>query len=267
MNKFCPEFSCHERRGGYDFWLSPGCPDKASVIDQVLAGVSEGQLILKQDHKRLLYVGSSSGSERFIVKLNLLPRFKDRWRAHRQAPQECFSHLRVASYGLPVPELWGYFHQKRWGMTARNGLIIAFLPEARNLRWEEGAAAVPLLASLYEHGINHPDFMQNNVMLTPEKKVVLIDLEECTFGKQRDIRLPLMQLARFIEYSQTSINEQNNRRLIEETYTALNKPIIDRENFQRAVTILNQRHLKTRQRVKLWLPEEVKMILTGANQS
>lgn len=258
MKSPCPELAYYGRRENYDFWFTPECPVIPAAIEQALAGSADDQKILKRDKKRLLYIGSEQNQTRFVVKINLLPRFKDRLRARRFAPQECQCHLRIAKSGIPVPSLWGYFRQTRLGITLRNGLILEFLEGARNPDISESQVAIPLLAALYEKGINHPDFMRNNIMLSaPGNRPVLIDLELCSFVTPGDIRLPLMHLARFIEYNETPFQEPENQSLIRDAYAALHSPAISLACFQELLAMLNTRHLTTRERVGLLVPVDV----------
>lgn len=262
----CPEFQYHQRTGKFDFWFTPGCPVIEEAVQVTIHGKPEQNDILKQDEKRLLFIGKAQNHPRFVVKINLLPRCKDRFRARLFAPQECQCHMRIAKTGIPVPELWGYFEQKCFGVTLRNGLILEFLDNARNPAPGENEAAVALLAALYEKGISHPDFMRNNIMLSgPDQLPFLIDLELCSFLNPRDIRLPLMNLARYIEYNETPFNDPNNQSLIHRVYDALQAPPVSRECFLKLLAMLNKQHLTTRERVGLILPAAVLAELNQAS--
>lgn len=268
MNSFCLTFQYHGRFEGIDFWFDPACPVIQDAVTQTIAGPSEATTILKKDEKRLLYVGSSREQIRFVIKINLLPRFKDRLRARRFAPDECRCHLRIAHSQLPVPRLWGYFHQKGFALPVRNGLIVAYLEGARNLTVEENLVAVPLVLALYEKGINHPDFMRNNIMVCPpDKRAFLIDLERCSFVEARDFRLVLMNLARYIEYNELPFEHPGNQLLINTTYAALSAPPVSRAVFHELLAMLNSRHLSTRERVGLILPADVLANLRSAVKS
>ena len=87
-------------------------------------------------------------------------------------------------------------------------------------------------------------------------KLILIDLEQCTFVQPCDIRIALMNLARFIEYNELSINLESNQRLIRETYKRLSNPQINENEFFELVKILNKKHLKSKARARLQMPEE-----------
>lgn len=268
MKSPCPELQYFGRTKEYDFWFIPDCPVISEAMQLILAGIPDHQQILKQDEKRLVYVGQKKTQPAFIVKINLLPRFKDRLRPQRFAPQECQCHMHIAKNGIPVPRLWGYFRQKRLGITLCNGLVTSFLEDAHNLSIAESEAAIPLLAELHKKGINHPDFMRNNIMLTgPDNHPVLIDLERCSFVAPGDFRLPLMLLARFIEYNANPIQDPQNQFLIQHSYDALTSPPVSRECFQELITMLNTRHLTTRERVGLIVPQEILKKLHQASKS
>jgi len=258
MKSPCPELSYYGRRENFDFWFTPGCPVIPAAMEATLAGKADAQNLLKRDKKRLLFIGNGQNQTRFVVKINLLPRCKDRFRARHFAPQECQCHMQIAKSGIPVPALWGYFRQTRLGITLCNGLILEFLEGARNLGIGDSQAAIPLLVALHEKGINHPDFMRNNIMLSPnDKGPILIDLELCSFVAPGDMRLPLMNLARFIEYNETPFDDSQNQSLIRQTYNALHSPVITLECFQELLAMLNMRHLTTRERVGLHVPADV----------
>ena len=262
MKSPCQELQYFGRANGYDFWFSPECPVSQEAMQQILAGAAATGELLKHDAKRLVYIGGEKQKTRFVVKVNLLPRCKDRLRARRFAPQECQSHALVAKSGLSVPLLWGYFRRRRYGITLCNGMVISCLEEARNLSIAEGEAAIPLLAQLQQKGINHPDFMRNNIMLSgPEKKPVLIDLERCSFVAPGDFRLPLMHLARFIEYNEIPFADPINQSLIHKSYDALSAPPVSRESFHHLLAMFSTRHLTTRERVGLLVPADIKQKL------
>ncbi len=268
MNSPCPEFQYVGRKEGYDFWFTPDCPVIPEAMRQILDGNPGQQLVLKHDEKRLIFIGRGNTPTRFVVKINLLPRFKDRLRARRFAPQECQCHMRIAKSGLAVPRLWGFFRRKRMGITLCNGLVTSFLEGARNLSISESEAAVPLLAELHKKGINHPDFMRNNIMLSePGNLPVLIDLERCSFVAPGDFRLPLMHLARFMEYNEIPFNDPQNQSLIRHTYDILISPPVSLECFQELLAMFNTRHLTTRERVGLIVPPDILNKLKQASKS
>lgn len=88
MKSPCPELSYYGRQENFDFWFTEKCTVIPEVIEQTLAASPDVQNILKRDEKRLLYIGCGQNQTRFVVKINLLPRCKDRLRARRFAPQE-----------------------------------------------------------------------------------------------------------------------------------------------------------------------------------
>ena len=257
MKQIFPELPILRVNQGYQFHFAADCPCIEEAITQVLEQAPPQDAILKSDHKRLLFKAENKKGDAFVVKINLLPRFKDKLRAKRFAPQEYYCHNRIAAMGLPVPALWCYFHKKQLGLCRENGLIIAFLTETRTLKPEEGALAAPIIAQLYAKGINHPDLMCNNIMLREnDKSVFLIDLESCSFTEPGDIRLPLMNLARYIEYNQDDLHSPANQEMIRSCYALLSEPALNLDDFHRLISILHKYHLKTRQRINLVLPNE-----------
>lgn len=258
MQSPCPTFQYAGKHNGIDFWFSPECP----VVDEAMAQVSSAQApaaaILKNDGKRLLFVAGKQEVKRFVVKINLLPRWKDRLRAKQFAPEECQCHHRIAQLGIPVPALWGFFAEKRCGITRRNGLVIAFLEHYRNLGIDENNRAVPLLLALYEKGISHPDFMRNNIMVNDDtQEHVLIDLERSSFHSPRDLRIPVMNLARYIEYNERPLLHPDNQAMINLAYEGLANPPCSRDAFAELLAMLNSSHLSTRERVGLVVPDDV----------
>ena len=257
MKHFFPELPILHQRQGYQFYFSSNCPCIEAAISRVLSQNPPAADILKQDHKRLLFKATDTQGNSFIVKVNLLPRFKDKLRAKRFAPQEYYCHSRIATLGLPVPPLWGYFHKQSLGLQKQNGLIIGFLQGTRNLKPEEGVLAAPIVAALCDQGINHPDLMCNNIMLREsDQSIFLIDLESCSFEKPGDIRLPLMNLARYIEYNQDDLHSQANQEMIRRSHAMLKEPQLGLEDFRNLIAILHKYHLKTRQRISLSMPDE-----------
>jgi hypothetical protein len=241
-----------------DFWFNPNCPVIEEAITETCNARPAPEKVLKDDGKHMLFVAGQNPVQRFIVKFNLLPRWKDRIRACHCVPEECLCHYRIEKMGIPVPSLWGFFRESHCGVSRRNGIIIAFLKDARNLRLDENLHAVPLLLALFVKGINHPDFMRNNIMLEQStQKQVLIDLERSSFHAPGDLRILLMNLARYIEYNERPFTHADNQAMIASTYQQLRCPPCSYDAFVELLALLNSRHLSTRQRVGLLLPDDV----------
>jgi len=256
MHPCCPTFPYHGRHNGIDFWFDPECPSIREAVRDTVAGPGHARTILKQDEKRLVFLGGESSA---VVKINRLPRWKDRFRAARFAPEECHCHLRIQQFGIPVPRLWGFFEQRRLGLTIRNGLVIDFLPNCRNLAFEECEHAIPILCALHKSGVNHPDFMCNNLMLDSSgNHCTLIDLERCSFVDPGDFRLVLMNLARYIEYGRHPFPHPRNQAMVEKTYAAVTAPPVGYDLFHELLAKLCSKHLTTRERVGLILPDDIR---------
>lgn len=110
--------------------------------------------------------------------------------------------------------------------------------------------------------MNHPDFTGNNLLLDPgDSHCTLIDLERCSFFPPGDFRLVLMNLAQHIEYGRHPFTHPRNQAMVEKTYAAIARPPLGYDHFHELLAKLCSKHLTTRERVGLILPDDIRIRL------
>ncbi|HOG51408.1 MAG TPA: hypothetical protein PKY10_12535, partial [Lentisphaeria bacterium] len=99
--------------------------------------------------------------------------------------------------------------------------------------------------------------MRNNIMINKDtQEQVLIDLELSSFHSPRDLRILIMNLARYIEYNERPFLHPDNQAMINLTYQQLPSQPCSYDAFVELLAMLNTRHLSTRERVGLLVPDD-----------
>jgi len=246
---------------GWEFWHSQDCPEPSTISQCVQAGLSSAVEVFKEDGKRWVYRLSSGIGQQFIVKTNLLPRLKDKFRARSFAPEELTCHLQAVHRGIPAPKVYAFFSRRKWGLTVQNGLIIEYLQNFRALANTETLRMLPAFVMLYQKGINHPDFMHRNFMLNDDAGCwEIIDLEKCAFLASPSLLSLLLMLARNVEYGELGISHPVNQSLIQELYPALGEIKLSYQNFQRAIEIIASKHRSSKDRQRIAFPAELQIL-------
>ncbi|NLG14815.1 MAG: hypothetical protein GX561_11530 [Lentisphaerae bacterium] len=247
---------------GYEIRVPRGQDESLSQMAMrgILGGISGGDAVFKEDEKRQVY--------RFgdvVVKVNLLPRLKDKLRAKNLAPEEAKGHLMFEEAGIGCTKLIAYFERRVLGLTLRNGIVEEYLSGYRELRACDSELAVPVLLEMHRLGLYHPDFKHENLMTHEESgDTRIIDLEYCRRVPPGDMGALLMQAQRYIEYNVVggektvtpqALQDVHAARFANKLFDALQSQSWSRADFMTALETLLSRHRTTRERLGIVLPD------------
>lgn len=258
-----PDFEYRGKVSGIDFWLHKSCPVCSVLPGAVLSGTEGSEKVFKDDEKRCVCLSQGDCGRQVIIKSYRLPRLKDKLGSSRFAPQEVIGHLHALKSGISAPALLGFFERKNCiGVPTLNGLIIEYLANCRHPSATEIDYAVRFFPLIYNAGLHFPDMMRDNIMIEKTSGTsYLIDFEGCTVLSKPEISSVLMCLARYIEYNALGFEHEVTQKLIASVYDSLSLKDFSFSDFHMSLKILSQKHLKTRERIKLSLPESVRSIL------
>lgn len=155
--------------------------------------------LLKRGPRRLVFQQETSVPEfqRVVVKAFPLDTLRHRWRHAKYGRAEATNLLAARKRGLPVPRIFAFGWQRRWGLVAWNALIMELVDgrpmkehlvnadevAKRELLWR----VLPLFRRVYELGCNHIDLGPHAILLgrSPAEDC-LIDFQYCRFLPQPD---------------------------------------------------------------------------------
>lgn len=150
--------------------------------------------LLKRGPRRLVFRQETavSGHGCVIVKAFPLDTLRHRWRHGKYGRAEATNLLIARERGLPVPRVFAFGWQRRWGLVAWNALVMEFMngrpmkehlvnagnPAKRELLWR----VLPLFRRIYETGCNHIDLGPHAILLGESAaEDCLIDFQYCRF--------------------------------------------------------------------------------------
>ncbi len=261
MRKQFHNFSSFPDTESWSFCYSPDCPAPEEIFRNIRTGLPAELKVFKEDGKRRVYLAGADEQQCYIVKINLLPRWKDKFRAQSFAPAEADCQLQAMQRGIPAPRVFALFSRHRWGLTLQNGLVIEYLQDYRAIDNTETGLMIPAFVMLYQKGINHPDFMHRNFMISQtDGSWKIIDLEKCSFLPQPSLLSLLLMLARNIEYGELGFEHPINQDLIRKLYPALGKIPLSFQDFKRATEIIASKHRSSKDRQRMAYPAELKIL-------
>ncbi len=164
-------------------WRLPASvsPDMKAGVEALLgldeSSLREAPALIRDRRNHLVFrLRWERGSA--IVKVFLYGSLRERLKYRSGALSETRNVLLAAKLGVPVPEVMGYIHRRRWGLVTRAAVVFQDLAGYSRLselaeRMEPGGAglrsvvfrAVPLLLRLYRAAVNHIDVSAGNIML------------------------------------------------------------------------------------------------------
>ena len=121
----------------------------------------------------------------------------------RQSFRTC---LQFEEAGLPVPECLGYLENKTLGESA---LLTRFFSDSANLStlFMRGSVSRELvsevartLALWHQKGAYHGDLKWSNLLITPERKCIIIDLDQSKLRSKPSIKRIVKDLVRFYRF-------------------------------------------------------------------
>lgn len=172
----------------------------------------EGVEILKRSLRRSVFRIRNGVPElpSIVVKGFPLDKIESRVKYRKYGLTEFSNYQQVASLGVPAPTCHAYFEVRSFGLVKANGVIIEDLSGWRSLAElarenpvklpEILAKAIPLIAQLYESGVNHVDLSMNNLLESAAgTEVRLIDWQYCSFVTPRQPSQLVLQAAHFLQ--------------------------------------------------------------------
>jgi serine/threonine protein kinase len=217
--------------------------------------------ILKQDTNRFIirhHTDMPSPSS-VVVKTFPMAKLKQRlWRYKRYGPTETANLIEALKRGLPVPELFGCFSQRRAGMTLSTGLVIEDFVGARSVldelssnpfTSEISAALCQLLVKLHNCGCNHIDLNLNNIFLGETGELKLIDFMYVAYHDCGSTRILAFQTAYVINgLTRCGASDEQVEGLIDALVDEL---ALTRSEFATIVQSFQGRKLPRKERLEL----------------
>ena len=247
------------RHGGVDFYFS-GTADavmREAIIAEVLAQPVE-ERIFKQNNRRLIYRDTA---DRFVIKKYLMPTLSKQMVRRSYGWTECIVHKQLAGLGVELPEIFGFFECRRWGLTRLNGIVLDYFPQSRGLDSSEAHLALPILRELFRKGIYLTDFMQRNILIDKCGTLKLIDVEGAQVVAPCALPQLIFSLTRYIEETDFKNDPAAVREFLNTAYDIIKPSDISGEQLVSAVEFMCTRHHSRAERKSGLLPAEVLKIL------
>lgn len=237
--------------------------DRQAILDAIEDPEGLATKPFKDDQFRLIYrLETAKGP--VLIKHFRLPRFKDKLKCWRLAPDEFKRHIDAQNAGIHCAKLLAYYETPFFGMNLSQGLVYECLENVREITDDEVDYAVQALLDLFHAGVHHADFIRTNVLHNDANGTnTIIDFERSSLvaGYQSWLSL-CMQTQRFIEFGERGYDHPKSQEFIRKvwdgTHEALGLPL---EQFSEIIRILLLRHRSRKEIRKLIFPAEALALL------
>lgn len=156
-------------------------------------------------------------------------------------------YLQLAEAGLSVPKSLGFLENKGRGESA---LLTQFFPDSPNLGTLFKSQSIPealcseiakTLAEWHLKGAYHGDLKWSNLLITPEQKCIIIDLDQSRLYSRPTLKRILKDLVRFYRFGLEMKAEQWVRTQVLNPYAEALKPLILLEDSLNALCTMARR--------------------------
>ncbi len=206
--------------------------------------------LLKQSRRRcVLRINNFSANQpSLVIKHFPLNKIESRLKYKKYGLAEAYNYLCAKDFSISIPECFGYFENRSFGMVIANGIIIQDLKGFNTLQnlYRKSPEqkltilnkAIPVIFQLFENGVNHIDINPNNLLESPNrKKMFLIDWQYCSFLNPRNIKQIILQSAYFLKSCELDQNDPIGIVWLENLYDTC-KPNISWNKFRNNVARL-----------------------------
>jgi tRNA A-37 threonylcarbamoyl transferase component Bud32 len=191
------EILCREL-AGYRVTSSPLLPDFR--LEGLFAEVTSITIIKENARRRVIYLQTPTNG--YFLKLSLLTRKKDRWR-HFLLPYRKWAEWRnlhrLQKVRIPAAKPLAKGHRK--GSHGGAFFLLTEQVPGATLKFDSNQDAFIVgqyLSFLHSRGVYHGDLNRNNIILTPQGRLCLIDVQELVFLPRIPQRLRVHNLGRIL---------------------------------------------------------------------
>jgi len=191
------EILCREL-AGYRITSSPLLPDFS--LEGLFAEVTSVTIIKENARRQVIYLQTPTNG--YFLKLSILSRRKDRWR-HFLLPYRKWAEWRnlhrLRKVRIPAAKPLVKGHRK--GPHGGAFFLLTEQVPGATLKFDSNQDAFIVgqyLSFLHSRGVYHGDLNRNNIILTPQGRLCLIDVQELFFLPRIPHRLRVHNLGRIL---------------------------------------------------------------------
>jgi len=191
------EILCREL-SGYRVTNSPLSPDFS--LEKLFAEVTCVTIIKDNTRRQVIYLQTPTNG--YFLKLSMLSRRKDRWR-HFLLPYRKWAEWRNLHrlWNARIPAAKPLAKGNRKGPHAGAFFLLTEQVPGATLKFDSVKDAIIVgeyAAFLHSRGVYHADLNRNNIILSPQGRLCLIDVQELVFLPRIPHRLRVHNLGRIL---------------------------------------------------------------------
>ena len=214
-----------QQEQGITFLISSDCSKSNEIIRSVLMPIEESGYVYASTKRKDIYLGYQKSC---FVKKYKLPGLYRKLHADQYAPREFSEISEVRRRGIDTPRIWAYFEVRVLKyLNIMNGICIEYIDNARPVKLEELDKIVSCAVDLYRKGIFHPDFNPMNLLTSDlTDSCIPIDFIGSRFCEKSSIMIPILNIARFIQYTKL-VNSKIQDQLLQKIITYIPELLFD----------------------------------------